>query len=152
MTSKEFRSSILQQSQAHDVELEEEKRFLAVEPFRPVIETLRRLEQDDPKAAAQGARLVSLYRRLWESCVSKHIDSQRLEEGNQQLRTMNSQLHYEGSHLKRTHDDQLSHFHAVEQDLMNVRQDLLRMLKEWNSTSVGDLTVLPEDCQGGNDE
>jgi hypothetical protein len=134
------------------VEVEEEKRKLAIEPFRPVIETLTRLEQDNPKAAAQGARLVSLYRRLWESCVSKHIDSQRLKEGNQQLRAMNSQLHYEGNQLKRTHDDQISHFHAVEQELMNVRQDLLRMLKEWNSTSVRDLTVLSEDLQGGNNE
>jgi hypothetical protein len=135
-----------------DAGLEEEKMKLAVEPFRSVIETLTKMEQDDPKAAAQGARLVSLLRRLWESCVSKHLDSQRLEEGNQQLRAMNSQLHLEGNHLKLTHEDQISHFHAVEQDLMKVRQDLLGVLRQWNSTSVGDLTVLPEDGQRGNDK
>ena len=131
------------------MELEEEKRILAVEPFQPVIETLTRLEQDDPKTAAQGARLVSLLRRLWESCVSKHIDSQRLEAGNQQLRAMNSQLHFEGDHLKLTHEDQTSHFYAVEQDLLKVRQDLLGVLKQWNSTSVGEPAVLPQDGQEG---
>jgi hypothetical protein len=127
------------------MEVEEEKRILAVELFRPVIESLTWLEQDDPKSAAQGARLVSFYRGLWESCVSKHIDNQRLEEGNQHLRAMNSQFHHEGNHLKRRIDDQLSHLHAVEQDLMNVWHGLLlRVLKEWNSTSVGDLNVLSE--------
>jgi hypothetical protein len=30
-----------------------------------------------------AARLVGLYRRLWESCVSKHIDGQKLEQSNQ---------------------------------------------------------------------
>jgi hypothetical protein len=34
----------LQQTQARDAEAEEEKRKLAVEPFRLVIETLTRLE------------------------------------------------------------------------------------------------------------
>jgi uncharacterized phage infection (PIP) family protein YhgE len=124
---------------------EEEKLKLAVEPFQAVIETLTKLEKEDAKAAAQGARLVSLLRRLWESCVAKHIDSQRLEEGNQQLRAMNSQLHHEGNHLQHTYDGQLAHFHAVEQELIKVRQDLLCVLKQWNSTSVGDLRILPED-------
>ncbi len=110
------------------------------------------MEHDDPKAAAQGARLLSLFRRLWESCVSKQIDSQRLEVGNQQLRAMNSQLQLEGTHLKNTHDDQLYHFHAVEQKLMDARRGMFRLLNEWSSTSSGGLNVLPEDSQGGNHE
>ncbi|KAJ5661403.1 uncharacterized protein N7477_009019 [Penicillium maclennaniae] len=43
---------------------EEEKLKLAIEPFRSVIEILTKLEKEDAKAAAQGARLVSLLRRL----------------------------------------------------------------------------------------
>jgi hypothetical protein len=62
---------------------------------------------------------------------------------------MNSQLHFEGDHLKLTHEDQTSHFYAVEQDLLKVRQDLLGVLKQWNSTSVGEPTVLPQDGQEG---
>lgn len=50
-----------------------------MEPFQPVLEILKQLEEEDPKLAFQAARLVGLYRRLWESCVSKHVDSQQIE-------------------------------------------------------------------------
>ena len=36
------------------------------------------LERNDPKSAFPAARLIGLYRRLWESCVSKHIEGQKL--------------------------------------------------------------------------
>ncbi|KAJ5460994.1 uncharacterized protein N7458_002546 [Penicillium daleae] len=145
---------VLQTSSSHvrDVDAEEEKRKLAVEPFRAVLEALAQMEHDDPKAAAQGARLLSLFRRLWESSVSKQIDSQRLEVGNQQLRAMSSQLQLEGNQLKNTHDDQLYHFHALEQKLMDARRGMFRLLNEWSSTSSGGLNVSPEDSQGGNND
>ena len=55
---------------------------LATEPFQPILKVLADLERDDPKFAFPAARIVGLYRRLWESCVSKHIDGQKLEQSN----------------------------------------------------------------------
>jgi hypothetical protein len=43
------------------------------------LKVLADLERDDPKFAFPAARLVGLYRRLWESCVPKHIDGEKLE-------------------------------------------------------------------------
>jgi hypothetical protein len=40
------------------------------------LKVLADLERDDHKFAFLATRLVGLYRRLWESCVSKHIDGQ----------------------------------------------------------------------------
>ncbi|CAG8092542.1 unnamed protein product [Penicillium salamii] len=45
---------------------------LATEPFQPILKVLADLESDDPKFGFPAARLVGLYRRLWETCVSKH--------------------------------------------------------------------------------
>jgi hypothetical protein len=51
---------------------------LATEPFQPILKVLADLERDDPKFAFPAARIVRLYRRLWELCVSKHINGQKL--------------------------------------------------------------------------
>jgi hypothetical protein len=40
---------------------------------------LQRLDDQNPVLAEQAARLVAVYRRLWESYVAKHADSSRLE-------------------------------------------------------------------------
>ncbi|KAK9847465.1 hypothetical protein MYU51_018703 [Penicillium brevicompactum] len=45
---------------------------LATEPFQPILKVLAVLERDDPQFTFPAARLVGLYRRLWESCASKH--------------------------------------------------------------------------------
>ncbi|KAI3281346.1 hypothetical protein DTO002I6_9845 [Penicillium roqueforti] len=47
---------------------------LATEPFQPTLKVLADLERDDPKFAFPAARLVGLYRRLWESCVSDDLN------------------------------------------------------------------------------
>ncbi|KAJ5531455.1 hypothetical protein N7527_004848 [Penicillium freii] len=73
---------------------------LSVEPFQPVLEILKQLEEEDTELAFQAARLVGYYRCLWESCVSKHTDGKQLEEANEKLRAGNIQLCNEGSHLK----------------------------------------------------
>ncbi|KAI1828917.1 hypothetical protein DTO027I6_10168 [Penicillium roqueforti] len=52
---------------------------LATEPFQPILKVLADLKRDDPKVAFLATRLVGLHRRLWESCVSKHFDGQKLE-------------------------------------------------------------------------
>ena len=57
------------------------KHTLATEPFQAALKVLANLERDDPKFAFPAARLVGLYRRLWEPCVSKHIDGQNHSRG-----------------------------------------------------------------------
>ncbi|KAF3009295.1 hypothetical protein E8E15_002580 [Penicillium rubens] len=54
----------------------ETRHALATEPFQRILKVLADLERDDPKFAFPTARLVGLYRRLWESCVSKHITNE----------------------------------------------------------------------------
>ena len=44
---------------------------------------LERLDEKDPILAAQAARLVALYRRLWESYVARNAESQHLDKENQ---------------------------------------------------------------------
>ncbi|OQD82985.1 hypothetical protein PENSOL_c167G01343 [Penicillium solitum] len=119
---------------------------LAVEPFQPVLEILKQLEEEeDPKLAFQAARLVGLYRRLWESCVSKHVDSQQIEAANEKLRTRNIQLCNEGNHLKHRQDEQVARLHSFDDALDEVRGKLIGVLKVWNDRSVGELAILPED-------
>ncbi|OGE47494.1 hypothetical protein PENARI_c043G00917 [Penicillium arizonense] len=65
----------------------EKRHTLVTEPLQPILKVLADLERDDPKFAFPvGRRLVALYRRLWESCVSRHIDGRKLERGNQILK------------------------------------------------------------------
>ncbi|KAI3105144.1 hypothetical protein CBS147333_7123 [Penicillium roqueforti] len=70
----------------------DEKAASAAEPFRPLVCELERLDEKDPILAAQAARLVALYRRLWESYVAKNTESQRLDKENQQLKNANASL------------------------------------------------------------
>lgn len=116
-----------------------------MEPFQPVLEILKQLEEEDPKLAFQAARLVGLYRRLWESCVSKHVDSQQIEVANEKLRNGNIQLCNEGNHLKHRQHDQVTRLHAIDDALDEVRGKLIGVLKVWSERSVGELTILPED-------
>lgn len=70
---------------------EQMRHILSTEPFQPIL-MIADLERDDPKLAFQVARLVGLYRRLWESCVPKHLDGEKLEQNNQILREANMHL------------------------------------------------------------
>ncbi|KAK9846058.1 hypothetical protein MYU51_004992, partial [Penicillium brevicompactum] len=65
---------------------------LVTKPFRPILKVLADLERDDPKFAFPAARLVGFYRRLWESCVSKQIDDQKLEQDNLALKEAGAHL------------------------------------------------------------
>ncbi|CAP91112.1 hypothetical protein EN45_025140 [Penicillium chrysogenum] len=125
----------------HDIE----RQTLAVEPFRPILEVLKQIEEEDTELAFRAAHLVGYIRCLWESCVSKHTDIQQLEEENEKLRTGNIQLCNEGNRLKRYQDEQVSRLHAIDDALDEVRGRLIGVLKVWNDRSVGDLAILPED-------
>ncbi|OQE12806.1 hypothetical protein PENFLA_c062G03516 [Penicillium flavigenum] len=109
---------------------------MAVDPFQSVLEILKQLEEEDSKLAFQAARLVGLYRRLWESCVSKHVDSQQIEMANEKLRAGNIQLCNEGNHLKHRQDEQVARLHAIDDALDEVWGKLIGVLKVWNERSV----------------
>ncbi|CRL27551.1 unnamed protein product [Penicillium camemberti] len=132
-------------TQNHDTK----RNNLAVEPFQPVLEILKQLEEEDTELAFQAARLVWYYRCLWESCVSKHTDGKQLEEANEKLRAGNIQLCNEGSHLKLRQDEQVARLHSIKNALDEVRGNLLGVLKVWNDRSAGDLAILPGDGRFG---
>ncbi|KAJ5032130.1 hypothetical protein NUH16_011312 [Penicillium rubens] len=111
---------------------EETRHTLATEPFQPTLKVLADLECDDPKFAFPAARLVGLYRRLWESCVSKHIDGQKLEQSNQNLKEAGTHLRKERDGLQLHHDKQLARLRFFEHALESSRERLINLLDDWN--------------------
>ncbi|KAJ5144443.1 hypothetical protein N7526_001951 [Penicillium atrosanguineum] len=118
------------------------KDVLVTKPFQPVLEALADLERDDPKLAFQAARLVGLYRRLWESCVSKHLDCEKANETNQVLREASIHLSNERDSLQLRHSEKLSRLHFFDQALQSSRERLIGILNDWNQLSRGDLADL----------
>ena len=90
------------------------------------------LERDDPKVAFPAARLVGLYRHLWESCVSKHIDVQKIEQSNGILKEAGTHLRKERDGLQFRHDKQLARLRFFEQALESSRERLTSLLDDWN--------------------
>jgi hypothetical protein len=113
----------------------ETRHTLATEPFQSILKVLADLERDDPKFAFPAARLVELYRRLWEPCVSKHIDGQKLEQDNLGLKEAGAHLRKERDGLQVRHDKQMSRLRFFEQALELSRQKLTSVLDDWNHPS-----------------
>ena len=90
------------------------------------------LERDDLKFAFPAARLVGLYRRLWESCVSKHIDVQKIEQSNGILKEAGTHLREERDGLQLHHDKQLARLRFFEHALESSRERLINLLDDWN--------------------
>jgi hypothetical protein len=101
------------------------------------MEALARLEREDPKLAFQAARLVGLYRRLWESCMAKHMEGKKLAKGNDDLRETQQKLTNEKNRMQSSHDNQLARLHFFDQALESSRLRLTEILKEWNRYSDG---------------
>ncbi|CAG8040556.1 unnamed protein product [Penicillium nalgiovense] len=111
---------------------EETRHTLATEPFQPILNVLADLERDDSKFAFPAARLVGLYRRLWESCVSKHIDGQKLEQSNQILKEAGASLRKKRDGLQLYHKKKLARLRFFEQALESSRERLISLLNDWN--------------------
>ncbi|OGE47245.1 hypothetical protein PENARI_c053G05477 [Penicillium arizonense] len=92
-------------------------------------------DHSPPSFAFPTARLVGLYRRLRESCVSKHIDGQKLEQSNQILNEAGTHLLKERDGLQLRHDKQLSRLRFFEQALESSRGRLTRLLDVVDSVS-----------------
>ena len=97
-----------------------------------MLKVLADLERDDPKFAFPAARLVGLYRRLWESCVSKHIDGQELQQSNQNLKEAGTHLRKERGGLQLRHDKQLARLRFFEHALGSSQERLINLLDDWN--------------------
>jgi hypothetical protein len=96
------------------------------------LKVLADLERDDPKFAFLATRLVGLYRRLWESCVSKHIDGQELQQSNQIPREAGTHLRKERDGLQLHHMKQVARLRFFEQALESSRERLVNLLDDWN--------------------
>jgi hypothetical protein len=117
---------------------------LATEPFQPILKVLADLERDDPKFAFPATRPVGLYRRLWESCVSKHIDGQKLQRSNQILKEADTHLRKERDGLQLHHKKQVARLRFFEQALESSRERLISLLDDWNYPSSPNLTGLSD--------
>ncbi|OQE62183.1 hypothetical protein PENNAL_c0268G06926 [Penicillium nalgiovense] len=105
---------------------EETRHTLATGPFQAVLKVIADLERDDPKSAFPAARLVGLYRRLWESInLSKERDS--------------LQLH---------HEKQLVRLRFFGQALESSRERLIVLLDDWNYPFSPNLTGLTDVARG----
>lgn len=109
---------------------------LATEPIQYILKELADLEHDDPKSAFPAARFVGLYRRLWESCVSKHIIGQRLEQENLLLEEAGAHLRKKRDGLQLRHDKQLARLRFLEQALDSSRERLVSVLNDWTYISI----------------
>ncbi|CRL25428.1 unnamed protein product [Penicillium camemberti] len=111
----------------HCPAIKETKAHLGTVPFQPVLEVLADLERDGHKFAVPAARLVGLYRRLWESRVSKHIDGEKLEQSNRSLKE-------DGTRLRNERHT------AVESS----RERLVSLFDDWNYPSRPKMVELPD--------
>jgi hypothetical protein len=96
------------------------------------LKVLADLERDDPKFAFPATRPVGLYRRLWESCVSKHIDVQKIDQSNEILKEAGTHLRKERDGLQLRHDKQLARLCFFEHALESSRERLINLLDDWN--------------------
>ncbi|OKP14853.1 hypothetical protein PENSUB_5734 [Penicillium subrubescens] len=114
-----------------------ERPSLGDQPFAPAMEALARLEHEDPKLAFQAARIVGLYRRLWESCIAKHMEGNKLAKANDALKETHRKLLDEKNRMQSCHDDQIARLRFFDQALESSRLRLTDILKEWNRYSDG---------------
>ncbi|CRL31170.1 hypothetical protein PENNAL_c0210G04548 [Penicillium nalgiovense] len=121
---------------------------LAAEPFQPILKVLGALESDDPKFAFPAARLVGLYRRLWESCVSKHIDGENLEQGNLVLKEAGTHLRKKRDGFQVRHDKQVYQLCFFEQALESSRERLVSVLDDWNHPSRLNMAEFSDNARG----
>jgi hypothetical protein len=96
------------------------------------LKVLADLKRDDPKFAFPAARIVGLYRRLWESCVSKHIDVQKIDQSNEILKEAGTYLRKERDGLQLHHEKQLARLRFFGQALESSRERLISLLDDWN--------------------
>ncbi|KAJ5267843.1 hypothetical protein N7478_010651 [Penicillium angulare] len=118
------------------------KEIPAQEPFEEIQETLADLEISDPKLAFQAARLVGLYRRLWESCVSKQMREIQLVRENHSLREAIDHIQTEKHDLSIRAKELKTKLEAFDRALDSSRQQILGIMDTWRQCECGGLDDL----------
>ncbi|GKZ98423.1 hypothetical protein AnigIFM59636_003020 [Aspergillus niger] len=106
---------------------------LAAETVRPLIRELQQLDDQNPVLAEQAARLVALFRRLWESYVAQNAKSSRLEKEISQMQIAHACLVDENTQLNRRCRDEearLCHFRAAIQKL---QKGVIDVVEKWEN-------------------
>ncbi|KAL3251113.1 hypothetical protein ABHI18_010814 [Aspergillus niger] len=109
---------------------------LAAEAFRPLMRELQQLDDQNPVLAEQAARLVALFRRLWESYVAQHAESSRLEKEISQMQIAHACLVDENTQLNRrcqNEEARLCHFRAAIQKL---RKGVIDVFEKWENSQM----------------
>jgi uncharacterized coiled-coil protein SlyX len=101
------------------------------------MEALARLKREDPKLAFQAATIVGLYQHLWESCMAKHMEGNKLAKANHSLRETHQKLTDENNTMQSCHDDQIARLQFFDQALELSLIRLTDILKGWNRYSEG---------------
>jgi hypothetical protein len=76
--------------------------------------------------------------------VSKHIDGQKLEKSNQNLKKAGTHLRKERDGLQLRHDKQLARLRFFEHALESSRERLANLLDDWNYPYSPNLTGLSD--------
>ena len=114
-------------------------------------EELERLDKTDPVLAAQAARLVALYRRMWDSYILKHADSQRLEKENRRLETKNTSLEKEKRDMEGRYEEQRTLLTHFQNSFESVQDGVTRICDSWKDAPTVLLEGKAKDQPVGND-
>jgi hypothetical protein len=118
------------------------KIILAIEHFQPILETLADLDRDDPKLAFQVARHVGLYRRLWASCVPKHLDGEISDRNDRTSKEATNKLSKERDGPQLRSDEHLTRLYSFEKAFDQTQERLISILRDWNQCPKSDLALL----------
>lgn len=113
-------------------------------PFERIQNLLAEIYRDDPKLAFQAARLVGLYRRLWEPCTSKHARAEQLGHEAKSLKEASVLTNAEKDELEVRLVQPRVKLHAFDQALNSTRKQIINIMKEWDSCE----SVLAESVAG----
>ncbi|OGE47143.1 hypothetical protein PENARI_c060G05924 [Penicillium arizonense] len=119
-----------------------QKETLTTEHFQPILATLANLERDDPKLAFQAARSVGLYRRLWASCVPRHLSGEDVDQKIQISKEARFNPSKERNGPQLPADEQRLRLLSFEQALESSRERLTVLLNGWNQCSKSSLGML----------
>jgi hypothetical protein len=100
------------------------------------------LGRDDPKLAFQAARTVGLYRRLWASCVPKHLEGEIPDENDKTSKEATTKLSHERDGPQLRSDEHLTRLYSFERAFDRTQERLISILRDWNQCPKSDLALL----------
>ena len=120
---------------------------LVKQPFEALQATLTDLEINDPKLAFQAARIVGLFRRLWESCVSKQAREMQLTRENHSVQEAIGQLETEKDDLCLRFKELKVKLDAFNSAWESSKQRAMDIMDTWRQCDLGDLDSVIMDVE-----